>query len=274
MWRVRRHILNGANLAAPVVAAGLLASGRPAAAVTVLGSAHMAWLASTLVPNFPWSGEVVGRRGFGSTGPDGGPQGLWLTIDDGPSRLDHDALLRMLERAGVRASCFVIGRNAGADPDMVREWHAAGHRIENHTWSHASGSTWIAGPGRARDEVNRCQDCLGEMLGREPRWFRAPAGLTNPWLHAAVERRGLKTLAWTARGFDAGLARDPEAVVKRIRARLRPGGIVLIHQGTSARDGKPLAPQVLERLLDAAAEDGYLWARPDEAASALGLTEG
>jgi peptidoglycan/xylan/chitin deacetylase (PgdA/CDA1 family) len=141
----------------------------------------------------------------------------------------------------------------------VAWWRAS---QSSRRWWAAAASTWIVGPGRARDEVNRCQDYLGQLLGRDPAWFRAPAGLANPWLHAAVEDRGLTTLAWTARGFDAGLGRDPATVVRRIRSRWQPGGIILMHQGTTDTKGKPLAPRILERLLEAAGEDGYSWATP------------
>ena len=270
VWERRRRILYLLNVLAPVMGAGLWWSGRPLGAVVTLGAAHAAWLGSTLWPNAPWSGAVAGRQGFHAAANTGrSERRLWLTIDDGPSPTDHDALLRLLDQAKVKVSVFVIGRRASSDPQLVKEWHEAGHRIENHTWSHAAASTWIIGPQRARDEVDRCQDHLSDLVGRVPRWFRAPAGLANPWLHDAVERRGLTTLAWTARGFDGGLARDPDAVVRRIRARWRPGGIVLMHQGTMASNGRALAPQVLERLLEAAAADGLIWAEPDAAERAL-----
>ena len=271
--------MHGWNVAAPALGAGLLWAGQPWPALGLLGSAHAAWLAATVWPNARWSGRVLGHRGVtAAASPDqradhtAPPPRLWLTIDDGPCRADHQALLNLLDQAGVRVSAFVIGHRAAADPALVDEWHAAGHRLENHTWSHRSASTWCAGPGRARDEIDRCQDWLAGRTGRSPCWFRAPAGLANPWLHAAAERRGLATLAWTARGLD-GIASNPAQVARRIRRRWHPGGIVLIHQGLRGGRQGSAAPEVLRRVLETAREDGYEWMTPDQGLRLLGLGE-
>lgn len=249
-------------MVAPAVGAGLWWGGLPWLGLGALGSAHAAWLAATLWPNAPWSGRVLGRRGL-ATGA-ATDRRLWLTIDDGPCRSDHAALLDLLDGAGVRVTAFVIGVRAAAEPGLVDDWHAAGHRLENHTWSHRSGATWCIGPGGARAEVDRCQDWLADRTGRPPMWFRAPAGLANPWLHAAAERRGLATLAWTARGLDGLAGRHPQSVVAAIRRRWHPGAIVLLHQGRRGRRRESTAPEVLRRLLEAAHEDGYGWICPDE----------
>ena len=56
-----------------------------------------------------------------------------LTYDDGPNPEHTPALLEVLDRHGARATFFSIGRWAEREPALLREVHAAGHAIGNHT---------------------------------------------------------------------------------------------------------------------------------------------
>jgi peptidoglycan-N-acetylglucosamine deacetylase len=61
-----------------------------------------------------------------------------LTFDNGPTPGTTERVLDVLDRAGIRATFFVIGRNL-SDPSAValmRDAHAAGHWIGNHTLTH------------------------------------------------------------------------------------------------------------------------------------------
>ena len=56
-----------------------------------------------------------------------------LTYDDGPNPRIHAALMELLERHGATATFFSIGKWAEREPGLLRELHAAGHAIGNHT---------------------------------------------------------------------------------------------------------------------------------------------
>ena len=83
-----------------------------------------------------------------------------------------------------------------------------------------------------------------------PRFFRAPAGLRNPFLEPVLARESLQLVSWTRRGFDTvnGSAR---AVLGRLTRRLRAGDILLLHDGHAARTaaGTPVILEVLPRCL-------------------------
>jgi peptidoglycan/xylan/chitin deacetylase (PgdA/CDA1 family) len=173
-----------------------------------------------------------------------------LTLDDGPDPEITPRVLEILARAGARASFFCIGEHAQRHPALVREIVAQGHAVENHSLRHRHNFA-LLGPGGYLREIGAAQDALAEITGSEPRFFRAPAGLRNPFLDYALGRLALPLVSWTRRGFDT-LHGDPNAVRARLTRRLAAGDILLLHDGRSAATpaGNAVVLEVLPRLLD------------------------
>jgi peptidoglycan/xylan/chitin deacetylase (PgdA/CDA1 family) len=182
---------------------------------------------------------------------------VWLTVDDGPSA-DTRAILDLLDARGAKATFFLVGERARQRPDDVREIARRGHGIGNHSASHPSGTFWLLGPKRMRSEIERAQAILRDIAGTAPRWFRAVVGMANPFVSAPLRDLGLARVAWCARGFDA-VAADPETVVARIERGLRPGAIVLLHEG--AAHGRSV--ETIARLLDRLDALGYRSVLPE-----------
>jgi hypothetical protein len=86
-----------------------------------------------------------------------------------------------------------------------------------------------------------------------PQFFRAPAGLRNPFLAPVLLRLDLQLVSWSRRAFDT-VRRDPAAMLARLADRLRAGDILLAHDGHAARgdDGVALVVAVLPALLERA----------------------
>lgn len=187
---------------------------------------------------------------------------VWLTIDDGPSR-DTAAMLDLLDAHGARATFFLVGKRAAADPACVREIARRGHGIGNHSHGHPQAMFWALGPWRMRAELARAQATLAGIVGEPPRWFRAVVGMANPFVAPALAAHGLARVGWSARGFD-GVAGDVEAVLARIERGLAPGAIVLLHEGAPHGRNVELLARLLQRL-DAL---GYRCVLPEIAAGA------
>jgi peptidoglycan/xylan/chitin deacetylase (PgdA/CDA1 family) len=105
-------------------------------------------------------------------------------------------------------------------------------------------------------EIDLCAELLRTAADRPARFFRAPAGLKNVFLHSELERRGLALIGWTVRGLDT-VQRDPTKVADRIVRDLKPGAIVLLHEGQRAEKNPQFNPQCLELTLNRLAEKGY-----------------
>lgn len=172
-----------------------------------------------------------------------------ITIDDGPNPVVTPALLDLLDAHAARATFFCIARRASLHPALCREIVRRGHSVQNHSFQHRHNFS-LLGPGGFAREIGRAQDTLAQITGVRPRFFRAPAGLRNPFLDPVLQRLDLKLVSWTRRGFDT-LHRDPERVLTALTRNLSAGDIVLLHDGNAAvaTSGKPVVLEVLPGLL-------------------------
>ena len=193
---------------------------------------------------------------------------VWLTIDDGPSD-DTLEMLELLDAAGARATFFLVGERAAARPLLVREIVARGHGIGNHSASHPQAWFWALSPARMRREVGEAQATLQRITGVRPPWFRAVVGMANPFVAAALRAHGLARVAWSARGYD-GLDGDPARALARIERGLRPGAIVLLHEGAPHGRNVELLALLLQRLRTL----GYRAVLPDIDATTRQLLNG
>lgn len=179
-----------------------------------------------------------------------------ITIDDGPDPDVTPQVLKVLSAHGVVATFFCIGERARAHPELCRQVCAEGHDVENHGQRHPVLAS-LMGPGGWREEVERGALTLQSITGRRPGFYRAVAGLRNPWLDPVLHRLGLRLASWTRRGFDTR-SPDPDVVLRRLTRTLQAGDILLLHDGHAARtvDGKPVIVEVLPRLIAAIRAQG------------------
>lgn len=181
-----------------------------------------------------------------------------ITIDDGPDPLITPKVLAILARYDVRATFFCIGARALAHPELCRAMVAAGHGIENHGARHPLLCA-LSGPSGWRREVQDGKDTLHRITGQVPRFYRAVAGLRNPFLDPVLHRTEQRLVSWTRRGFDT-YERNPDLVLKRLTQRLAAGDILLLHDGNAAYtpSGEAVILAVLPRLLDAIRNRGLI----------------
>jgi peptidoglycan-N-acetylglucosamine deacetylase len=177
-----------------------------------------------------------------------------LSIDDGPEIAVTPRVLDILDEYRATATFFCVGRRIEKYPDLAREIVRRGHAIENHSYRHLNHFS-LLGPRALADEIERAQEVIGEVAGRRPVFFRAPAGLRSPLLDPVLARLRLRLASWTRRGFDA-VNRDADSVYSRLVSGLAAGDILLLHDGHAARTrtGAPVILEVLPRLLDAFAQ--------------------
>jgi peptidoglycan/xylan/chitin deacetylase (PgdA/CDA1 family) len=176
-----------------------------------------------------------------------------ITIDDGPDPDVTPHVLAQLALHRAPATFFCVGARVERYADLAREIVSRGHTIENHSQRHRRNFS-LLGPEGMSTEISRAQDSILRVTGSRPRFFRAPAGLRNPFLDPVLCRLQLHLASWTRRGFDTVNA-NADAVYRRLATPLEDGDILLLHDGNAARSraGKPVILEVLPRLLDALA---------------------
>jgi peptidoglycan/xylan/chitin deacetylase (PgdA/CDA1 family) len=132
--------------------------------------------------------------------------------------------------------------------NIVRRIISEGHEIGNHTMHHRHLISLHSFKEQLR-EIEACQRILREGFDLIPRWFRPPMGYTTPGTFRAARRFGLAVVGWHVKGWDTFFA-DPRRIVRHINRRVKPGSIVLLHDGTTLpipdEDGKP--PRISARF--------------------------
>jgi peptidoglycan/xylan/chitin deacetylase (PgdA/CDA1 family) len=227
---------------------------RPAAWPFALGAVladHLLISSGGLLPRSRLLGPNMTRLPSGSP-----PQAVALTLDDGPDPDVTPRVLALLEAHGVHATFFCIGTRVRAHPGLAREILARGHAIENHSERHLNRFS-LLGPKAMAAEVLRAQESISAVTGARPRFFRAPAGLRNPFLEPVLARADLALVSWTRRGFDT-VRTDAAAITQSLTRGLAGGDILLLHDGHAAHDaaGTPLVLAVLPGLLAAISARG------------------
>ena len=179
-----------------------------------------------------------------------------LTIDDGPEPLVTPQVLDILDSFNVKATFFCIGHKVAQYPEICREIIRRGHAIENHSQQHRHYFSLLGISGFTR-EIQAAQETIFSITGVRPKFFRAPAGLRNPFLEPVLNRLGLRLASWTVRGFDTQV-KDAEKVKNNLLSGLQAGAILLIHDGNAAHTaaGVPIILAVLPSLLEAAKKTG------------------
>jgi len=179
-----------------------------------------------------------------------------MTLDDGPEPEVTPQVLDLLDAHGARATFFCIAQQAERHPALCREIVRRGHSVQNHSDRHSVAFA-MSGPRGFRREIQQAQDRLAQVTGQLPRYFRAPAGLRNPFLDWVLHTLGLTLVSWTRRGFDTN-TRSSAVVLERLARNLAAGDIVLLHDRHSAQaaSGAPVVLEVLPALLRRFADAG------------------
>ncbi|MEV4639356.1 transglycosylase domain-containing protein [Actinoplanes sp. NPDC049548] len=230
-------------------------------------------LVATPVSPLPAAAHA-GRTGVGDAGrtrPSGdpvkkksGPKLLALTFDDGPSSFTPQ-VLDLLGEYRIKATFCVVGEEVQRFPELVRRIAAEGHALCNHSWKHDDLGAMPAAAARA--DIQRADDAIAAAdPGVTVPYFRAPYG---SWGASAGEgtRLGHTPLSWDV-DPDDWLRPGARVIADRIEKQLRPGSVVLVHDGGGDREQTVAA---LRELLPRLKADGWRFRLPKRTVTARPL---
>lgn len=121
-----------------------------------------------------------------------------LTFDDGPS-LYTPGLLDMLASYDIKATFFVLGKNAAYFPGIVKRIAAEGHEIGNHTWSHPNLKRMSS--DRQKEEILKTDATLRSM-GITPLYMRPPYGSFDERTVRIADELGVSVVLWSLDSYD------------------------------------------------------------------------
>lgn len=187
------------------------------------------------------------------------PGELALTFDDGPNPAWTPQLLDTLASFEVRATFFLVGRYAQAEPQLVRRILSAGHLIGNHSWSHPNLA--ITSASRVRAELTQTRDMLQHITGQPVMWFRPPFGGRRPVVLKIARSLGMTPVLWNAMTSDwsePSSDRIAKSITSKIDENQRKGWAtnIVLHDGGHLDLGANRGPSV------AAAGKLLAWYKP------------
>lgn len=158
---------------------------------------------------------------------DGSSARVALTFDDGPHPIGTPAVLQALERAGAKATFFLVGEQVVRYRALVAELVAAGHEPAVHGYRHRNQMRlW---PRTIADDLRRAIEVIGEASGRAPRLYRPPYGAFTLGGIAVVRHSSLEPMLWSKWGRDWRADVTPEQIAELATQGLSAGDIVLLH---------------------------------------------
>jgi peptidoglycan/xylan/chitin deacetylase (PgdA/CDA1 family) len=179
---------------------------------------------------------------------------LYLTFDDGPTAAMTDPILRVLDRFGARATCFLVGAQAEDDPERVRRIARAGHTVGSHTFTHPD--PWRTSDAALRDELARTTDLLQSLTGQAVRHLRPPYGRFTRAMRRWGREHGQHVVMWDVMPGDfLGMATQ-SSVEQFVVRYARDGSVVVLHDNPIA----PMTPAALETVLRYFTERGWRFA--------------
>ncbi len=209
-------------------------------------AAGAAYLAGTFHRNAPVFGAVAQPRLAA------GDHRFSLTFDDGPDPRHTPEISELLAARGHRATFFVLGRAAREHPHLIRKVVSDGHEVACHGDDHRLLS--FAPPSVVARQIGAWEEAVEGALGTPgARLFRTPHGFRSPWLVRVARNEGYVVCGWDGSVFDTA---EPgiETIVNRVVPLLRPGAVVLLHDGDGSGQGASRAQTVaaIEPILTAA----------------------
>ena len=166
-----------------------------------------------------------------------------LTFDDGPSEKHTPEILDILKKYKVRATFFLLGKNAEQNPQIIKRIHQEGHLIGMHTYSHKELTKTPT--KRIKNEILDFKQYIFKQTGTVPRLIRPPWGVYDNRTMAEMAVRNLDVILWSIDSRDWS---EPgsKIVEDNILRSVRNGSIILCHDTHS--DTVLALPKVIEKI--------------------------
>lgn len=155
-----------------------------------------------------------------------------LTFDDGPSPYT-DAVLKVLDKHGVKATFFVVGNQVAGNEPMLENLISSGMSVQSHSWRHAD----LTGLSTAalQEDLEQSENAIEAATGEEVSCVRPPYGATNQNVRNVVSGRNDQVLLWDIDPQDWALPGSGN-IVGNVKTYHHDGGVILLHDGGGKRD--------------------------------------
>lgn len=173
-----------------------------------------------------------------------------LTFDDGPWPGNTEGILDILKKNNIKGTFFWIGRNLKEYPELAQKVVADGHAIGNHTWHH-----WYHPMSHevAAREIEDTTELIYKTTGVKTTLFRPPGGFLHNGVADYARKKNYLIAMWSADSIDYSRP-SVEKLISNVMKEVKPGGMVLMHDGGGDRSQ---TVQALPIIIDKLRSQGY-----------------
>jgi peptidoglycan/xylan/chitin deacetylase (PgdA/CDA1 family) len=194
------------------------------------------------------SGQVISTV-FRPEGEATRPNSVALTFDDGPWPTQTAQFLAVLKKFKVKATFFLVGYLAERYPDIVRAEIRAGMQIGDHSWDHPNSPPFgTLSRAMINEEIGKTRKLL-TGYGVDSVVFRPPGGSSSDAVVAVAAKFDMRVVIWSVDPKDWMRGRTTAAIVKAVLSQVRPGSIILMHDGGGDRAaGLAALPRIIKGI--------------------------
>lgn len=227
------------------------------------GVLALAFVTLLVIASARWSDPSI-------THAESAPALVAITFDDGLNGDTTRAAADTLDRYHVPGTFFVVAHTVIEQPELAKRLRDHGHLLANHSYDHPRAKK----TDLRYTQASRAQAAFYASFGECPTFFRPPWGVQTPWVNGAVKRDHMRTVLWDVEVADWD-EKDPERLATNVLAKVRPGSIILLHDGEDGHLGADRSTTVaaLPAILEGLNARGLTPVRLDTLLQSTGYTK-
>jgi peptidoglycan-N-acetylglucosamine deacetylase len=195
---------------------------------------------------------------------------VFLTFDDGPSKVNTPKIINILQNHGVKATFFIVGSKAEENPDILRQLDQTGMSIVSHSYTHEY-SIYESVKSYFED-LNACNNTIRTILNKDPLPFiRFPGGSNNKLsgvdnmkrIRRAVKGREIKYVDWNVSSADAAAATVATSAIRNnviSQCKNTNFAVVLMHDSNT----KVTTVEALSGIIEYLKNEGFVFRTFDD----------
>ncbi|WP_457755478.1 polysaccharide deacetylase family protein [Thermodesulfatator indicus] len=160
-------------------------------------------------------------------------QEIAITFDDGPDAEITPKLLDLLAQEKAKATFFVLAKRAKRLPELIQRIEKEGHELAFHGLDHQK--IWKLSLKKFSRQIEQGLAILESISSKPIIWYRPPHGFIRFDQYLWLRKKGLRLAGWTIGVWDTDENVTAQEISERILASLRPGDILLLHDGVADR---------------------------------------
>lgn len=184
-----------------------------------------------------------------------------LTFDDGPNVAYTNHVLDILKKYDVKATFFIVIKNANKNLSILHRMKEEGHEIGFHSYQHESA--WELLPKKTLTEISRGEAAL-QAENVTFRYMRPPWGTFNLFTLYQAKKHGLKVVLWNIEAFDWRKSQTAKGIEQEVLSRVEDGSIIVLHDSGGAEGAPNRTIEALDGLIPALLDQGYQFVTLEE----------